>query len=327
MTRSHSFFIAIAAVVATIWCPQDVAAQRVYWGNTGTDLAYPRSRGLDSNGRAVDVDGRSIDQYGFYNHAFYVDDFRQAPGAYGVPGHYHGSGYTSGGYDMGNVSGLGYNNGLGYSVGMGSYSGGYRPNPDQAGRGVANPVIPPRTISVGSVYPLRTVMNNATRGGVMETTHNGNGYVYTAGSSYQTVITSGLDVFPSINVVQPTQPPVVIEARKTSATIGLAGHPTEIKLFFPKNATESLSYTLNGTVYSIKPGYVQTFNDDRVWNIEFYRRGNRSPVMRYQLVAGTYLFDADENGWDLKQAPVERVYPADTPVPAPPAPAPIPSPE
>jgi hypothetical protein len=88
---------------------------------------------------------------------------------------------------------------------------------------------------------------------------------------------------------------------------------------------------LNGTTYTIKPGYAQTFEEDRVWTIEFLRGGNRSPVMRYALKAGTYQFEFDENGWDLRLPPGDSVPPPPSPTPIvlPPPPseslAPIPS--
>lgn len=305
-------------------------AQQIYYGNSVTDLQYPRSRGLDANGRATGVDARTIDQYGMY-----TDDYGQQPPGYGVPGHYHGGGYMPGGFYPGSYSGLGYSNSLGYTVGLSGYSGGYVTNPSPYGSPIASgqPINPPRTIIVGGVIPSRTVINNATRGGVYESTHNGNGYVYTAGSSYQTVIESGPNIFPVTSVIQPSQPPVTIQAEKSSTVPLNRNQPrstrgaAEIKLMFPKTASEPLSYMLNGTTYSIKPGYVQTFTDDRVWTIEFLRAGNRSQVMRYQLTAGTYLFDADENGWDLKLAVAasEPATASQPPVPPPPVPAPVPA--
>ena len=334
MMPSRILLMTAFVVSATLSMSPNAMAQRIYYGSTSSDLQYPRSRGLDSNGRVTDVDGRSIDQYGFY-----TDDYGRQAQSYGVPGHYHGAGYASGGYMPGSYSGLGTSNSLGYSVGLSGYSGGFASNSRQVMSSNvvgAYPISPPRSIIVGGVYPSRTVMNNATRGGVMESTHNGNGYIYSPGSSYQTVISSGPSIFPSTTVIQPSQPPVIIEARKSdSATVagpaGAGKTGREIQLMFPKSANGSLSYMLNGTVYSIKPGYVQTFTDDRIWTIEFLRSGNRSQVMKYQLTAGTYIFDADEFGWDLKQAPVvtatQPSLPPPLPLPPPPVPAPVPSPD
>lgn len=321
------------AIAVALALNADVSdGQQIYFGSTASDLQYPRSQGLDSNGRATAVDARSIDQYGVY-----TNDFGRAQPAPVVPGHYYGGGYAPGGYYPGDYSGLGYSNGLGYTVGLSGYSGGYQTNYGPINPAVAtgNPIYPPRTIVVGGVYPSRTVINNATRGGVYESTHNGNGYVYEAGSSYPTVIESGPNIFPYTSVVQSTQPPVLIEAKRNDVAQVLQNLPrnakeaSEIQLMFPKTASAPLSYMLNGTSYSIKPGYVQKFPDDRVWTIEFLRGGNRSQVMRYQLTAGNYLFDANEDGWDLKRAlPAQAPAPAaQPPVPPPPVPAPTPAPD
>jgi hypothetical protein len=62
---------------------------------------------------------------------------------------------------------------------------------------------------------------------------------------------------------------------------------------------------------------MQTFLDDRIWTIEFFRGGSGSLPVKYDLKAGKYQFFADENGWDLKQI-------ATSPVPdLPPSPSPI----
>ena len=336
MSSCRIFLVIVAATGAVLGQASDASAQRIYIGSTPSEMQYPRSIGLDSNGRAVDVEGRSVDQYGTYTDDYGRQTMAGSTNLTAVPGHYHGNGYTSGGYYPGGYSGLGYSNSIGYSVGLSGYSGGYYSNSFN-GPGVvvpSNVVTAPRTIVVGGVYPSRTVLNNATRGGVIEYTHNGNGYVYTPGSSYQTVISSGPSIFPDVTVIQPSQPPVIIEAQSNSllnnsrrAPVRQTGGTAEIKLIFPQEATGSLSYVLNGTTYTIKPGYNQTFVDDRVWTIEFLRAGNRSQPLRYQLTAGTYVFDFDENGWDLKQVPVVTpVVEQIRPTPAPPVPAPMPSP-
>ncbi|WP_397571208.1 hypothetical protein [Schlesneria sp. T3-172] len=334
MSTHQWMLLGVTVAIGAIWTQGQTNAQQIYVGSTPAEMQYPRSMGLDSNGRAVGVEGRSVDQYGTY-----TDDYgRQTmagPATFtAVPGHYHGGGYTSGGYYPGGFSGLGYSNSIGYSVGLSGYSGGYY----SAGYGGPGPVVAtntllaPRTIVVGGVYPSRTVLNNATRGGVIEYTHGGNGYVYTPGSSYQTVISSGPSIFPATTIIESSQPPVIIEQKsnkflnnsKVTAARGTGG-TAEIKLIFPKEATGALSYVLNGTTYTIKPGYHQTFVDDRVWTIEFLRGGNRSLPMRYQLTAGTYIFEADENGWDLKQVP-QVIQAVNQTVPAPPPPAPVPTP-
>ena len=194
---------------------------------------------------------------------------------------------------------------------------------------------PPRTVIIRGAYPSRTILNNATRGGVIEYTHQGNGYVYSPGSSYPTVISSSPSIYPSTTVISPSDPPVIIETEPAGRPVVNKG---EIRLIFPQEATDSLAYRLNGTLYSIKPGYQQTFVEDRNWIIEFSQFGIPNSLRRYRLTAGTYLFSNDENGWDLRQAPmippviaplrVPRPAPAQVsqPVPARAAPTPKPTP-
>ena len=209
-----------------------------------------------------------------------------------------------------------------------SAQGGYWVNP-----------APPRTIIIRGAYPSRTILNNATRGGVIEYTHQGNGYVYSPGSSYPTVISSGPSIYPSTTVISPSDPPVIIETEPAGRPAA-AGRPVvnkgEIRLIFPQEATDSLAYRLNGTLYSIKPGYQQTFVEDRNWIIEFSQFGIQNSLRRYRLTAGTYLFSYNENGWDLRQAPmippviapltIPRPAPAQVPKPVPARAAPTPKP-
>lgn len=207
-----------------------------------------------------------------------------------------------------------------------------------------NYLTPPRSVWYDDAYPTRVVDNSATRGTVIEYTHNGNGYISTPGSSYQTVISSGPPIYPYTYVTPTTQPPVVIETKPLSATARTStGHPTpvatneqirgqsQIQLICPKESRQPLSYMLNGTTYTIKPGYVQTFPDDRPWTIAFLRAGSGSEVMQYQLGAGTYRFVPDQGGWHLEQYPQPAAKTEIPPSPAPleyptsiPAPAPTP---
>lgn len=334
-------FVCLNAAVTT----PSVLAQRIY-NNTGpAESIYSGGSNIDSTGRINNADGRAVDRYGHFIGDFgmvpgsYVGTYRSAYRTYPAYGTYYPNGY----------SGLQQTAGLGYSVGVGAYSGGFSSASGQFGGGVtAGTVIaPPRTVVVQGVYPSRTIMNNSTRGGVVEYTHNGNGYIYTPGTSSQTVIQSGPSIFPTMTVVQPTQPAVVINSQpvqptsksfaqtysgRASATRPVANarpfdEAADIKLVLPKEATAPLSYTLNGTTYSIKPGYSQVFADDRVWTIEFLRGGNGSLPVAYQLQAGTYSFAVDENGWDLKRFPARPAQEFPTLPPPPLAPAPIPSPD
>ena len=354
MIRSRILVAVLAGVCVSTWSPNEAAAQRLYSGSTPGDAQYSGGSSLDSNGRARNAEGRAVDRYGHV-----IDDYGR-PSAVYVPG--NAAMVPNGTYYPGGYSGLGYSRGIGYSVGVGGYSGGYSSNAGRFGSSVSTGttyLAPPRTIVVGGVYNNRTVMNNQTRGGVVEYTNNGNGYIYSPGTSYQTVLSTGPSIFPSISVVQPSQPPALIETRPTqtiansfpgnlqsrSSVSRPADSSGSIKLIFPKESVVPISYVLNGTVYTIKPGYTQTFLDDRIWTIEFLRGGSGSLPMRYELNAGTYQFVADENGWDLKPLSVAAVpglppaaSPASvtTPLPlapptefkaAPLVPAPVPSPD
>jgi hypothetical protein len=319
MIRSQ-FAVAIGVAFCLSLSASRVAtAQQLYMGSSAAELRYAGNGGIDANGRAINVDGRPIDRYGTA-----VDDYGWPARNYRYP-----NTTASGFYSSANYGGTTYSNGA--SPGGNSYG-----------------ISPPRSVVVGGVIPSRTVMNNATRGTVIEYTHNGNGYISTPGSTYQTVISSGPSIFPYTSVVSPSQPPVVIESRPTAVVAksfrgGATGRSSnqrpnnnaEIQLVCPKESTSPLIYLLNGTIYTIKPGYSQTFPDDRPWTIEFLRGGDGSPRVRYDLRAGIYRFMADENGCDLKLYP-PVAQPEIPPSPAPPTltesspeptPAPRPSPD
>ena len=78
-----------------------------------------------------------------------------------------------------------------------------------------------------------------------------------------------------------------------------------------------MKYALNGTAYSIKPGYSQSIQNDRAWTVEFGPGGSAGNV-RYSLQTGTYKFKVTEAGWNLfrsqEQPRVAEIPPA--PVPA-----------
>lgn len=354
MNRTRLFAV-IVVICAALSFMNDAVAQRLYSGSS-SDAQYSGGSSIDSNGRSVNAEGRAVDRYGHV-----IDDYGRLSAPYRVPSsvagtaYYPTTSYSVGGYYYpGGYSGLGYTSGLGYSVGLGGYSGGYYSTAGRFGAVSGGTYIaPPRTVVVGGVYPSRTVMNNSTRGGVVEYTNNGNGYIYSPGTSYQTVISSGPNIFPSMAVVQPNQTPALIETRPTQvvsksftgrrnlapSSIRSPENSGNITLTYPQDSSIPMSYVLNGTVYSIKPGYSQTFLDDRPWTIEFLRGGSGSLPMRYELKAGTYQFAADENGWDLKAvrpATGSQMAPLPAVPPSPPieskavpaiVPAPVPSPD
>ncbi len=116
--------------------------------------------------------------------------------------------------------------------------------------------------------------------------------------------------------------PVYATQQYTVSTPQYVPDGGEIVLFNPTNATTDVSYTLNGTPYTIKPGSVQRFTNDRLWTIEFPSNGTAS--LRYTLVAGRYKFKPSGSGMGLFQTQDSP----DTPVQAPATlgPAPIPNP-
>ena len=79
-----------------------------------------------------------------------------------------------------------------------------------------------------------------------------------------------------------------------------SGEP--IKITNPLTSRTALSYTLNGTVYTIQPGYSQEFVEDRDWVIDF-SRGPSLGEARYGLHGGNYMFRATGNGWELFNVP------------------------
>ena len=114
-----------------------------------------------------------------------------------------------------------------------------------------------------------------------------------------------------------------------NAAICAGASPTlaaaNIKLSCPKTAPGPLSYSLNGHVYTIQPGYSQTFPNDRAWTIEFKRGGDDSAVASYALNSGLYSFVAGPGGWELQQPGATPSPSAELP-PSPLPPAPLPAP-
>lgn len=84
----------------------------------------------------------------------------------------------------------------------------------------------------------------------------------------------------------------------------------------PKDSGGDVRYTLNGTEYTIKPGYQQKFEDDRAWVVAFGSGGAKGDL-KYTLVAGTYKFLPAETGWDLKLSKEAVPAPSDIPPPLP----------
>ena len=209
---------------------------------------------------------------------------------------YYGSPYRAG---------IGYttNYGIGYGLG---YGYGYGP-----GYGVAGPVV----VAPNPLYgTTTTIIRGGPTGGVVQYSHNGNGYTYVPDSTYPTVIQQQPTLGLSRTIIPPNPPPVVIEAPPQGTSYGLRNSvsPTPapptgirsggmIKLVCPATVAGPLTYSLNGHVYTIQAGYSQTFRDDREWTLEFKRGTEAGDVARYSLKAGTYTFVVGANGWELQQ--------------------------
>lgn len=252
-----------------------------------------------------------------------------APGSWGIgvpSGSYYGVGSYSSGYVPGGYSGVLYGSPYGYS----GYA--YRPSYVPSYGYGARVYIPPRQV----LGTTTTIIRGAPAGGVVQYSNNGNGYSYTPDSSYPAVVTQSPTIGPNLSrtYVVEGQKPVVIESRPgnsppSNSPLRFTPSPpstvANIKLSCPKTAPGPLSYSLNGHVYTIQPGYSQTFPNDRAWTIEFKRGGDDSEVASYALSSGLYTFVAGAGGWDLQQPGTTPTPAAELP-PAPLPPAPLPAP-
>ena len=99
------------------------------------------------------------------------------------------------------------------------------------------------------------------------------------------------------------QPEPVYEPSDEEAVVTPSNPPptppkkTSIKIVNPKTNTATLSYTLDGEVYQIKPGEVQELEYE--YEIAF-DRGNGGAAGRYSLTKGVYTFTPTAEGaWEL----------------------------
>jgi hypothetical protein len=74
----------------------------------------------------------------------------------------------------------------------------------------------------------------------------------------------------------------------------------KIAIHLSAEATTDITYTLNGTEYTIKPGYAQNFDDDRKWIISYADSESKKPI-RYTLTAGAYRFLQNKVGFSLHE--------------------------
>ena len=104
----------------------------------------------------------------------------------------------------------------------------------------------------------------------------------------------------------------------------------EIVIFSPPTNTVDVQYSLNGVSYTMKPGSMQKFVNDRIWIINA-NLGNRQNT-KYTLSTGRYKFKQSETGMSLfttrqsPEAPAQAPSPdaSATPANEPTAPVPMP---
>lgn len=100
-----------------------------------------------------------------------------------------------------------------------------------------------------------------------------------------------------------TTPYVVASPVPTNVAPGPAYSGAPVTIVNPASNNTVLSYSLNGTPYTMQPGQSQQFAEDRAWTIEFSRGGNFGSA-RYGLFAGQYTFGPTERGWELFSGPI-----------------------
>jgi len=81
-----------------------------------------------------------------------------------------------------------------------------------------------------------------------------------------------------------------------------------IRIVNPPDTRATLRYTLNGSLFTIPPGYAQKLNSDREWVIQF-SRGNGLGAARYSLEPGLYRFAGTDHGWELYRAELSTAPP------------------
>lgn len=102
-----------------------------------------------------------------------------------------------------------------------------------------------------------------------------------------------------------SQPAPVVTAPATPPSNPLpptAAGAAGIQIVNPAQTGVPLTYTLNGTQYTIRPGETQNLQLDRSWTIEF-DRGGQFGAARYDLAPGVYAFSPTARGWELYQQP------------------------
>lgn len=113
-------------------------------------------------------------------------------------------------------------------------------------------------------------------------------------------------IYPGSSLVQTT--PTV-----TSSTPSATYDNGEIVIFSPPTNAVDVQYSLNGVSYTMKPGSMQKFTNDRIWIVNF-TVGN-GQTTKYTLASGRYKFKQSEAGIGLYQTQQSPEAPAPVPQP------------
>lgn len=126
----------------------------------------------------------------------------------------------------------------------------------------------------------------------------GNGYYYTQPVYSQPVYTPtvyGQPVYS--NSVSTSNFPVLTSPPVTSSASQVVYDNGEIVLFSPPGNTQDVQYILNGTAFTMKPGTMQKFTNDRTWTIDVNMGSGQT--VKYTLSTGYFKFKQSESGVGL----------------------------
>ena len=211
--------------------------------------------------------------YGGYGGGFYPP--AGVYGGYGGfgPGFYGGSGFGYPGYGFGNY---GYGSGVGfYGNGFGngySYAQPLYTNFNQPNYSIYSQPLYSTRLYTPQVYTLRTFppLGNST------STYSGSSDIQTSPSPSYSLAT------PSVVSPGPASSSAISPAPSVAYDNG------EIVIFSPPTNSREIQYTLNGAPYTMKPGTLQKFKNDRTWVVEVNPGSGQST--KFTLSAGRFKF-------------------------------------
>lgn len=194
-------------------------------------------------------------------------------------GDYAGYGGGFGGYGGYGMGGYG-----GYYGGYGGYYGGYYSGVNSLGYG-------------SYAQPLYTSFNQPNYNYYRQPLYTTRAF---GGPAYDEPIL--LRQFNTPNRTYSGSSPVVTTPNVTYSKLQLP--PTdsnydqgEIVVFSPPTNTRDVQYKLNGAPYTMRPGTVQKFTNDRTWTIEVSL--GSGVLTKYTLATGNYKFKETESGMNL----------------------------